>query len=165
MWLFRPRYSFLIVTVLAVAIVVSGCGTNSGGHSHGSDGHSHSHGGGGGLSGEPRDIDGDGPRLSVTVEETEPGSYRVRINTERFKMINTAQPSAIDESDTFVGHAHLYVDREMVAMFYEKEYQIPILEPGRHVISVMLSDMDHRPFRVNGKLVKDTAVVEVPDRS
>lgn len=147
--------------VLVVPFLVLGCGSNgSGGHSH--DGHSHSHGDGMGASGEPRVIEANGPTLSLDVSEDPSGGYRVKLNTRYFKIVNTGQAQE-PAGDTVAGHAHLYVDREMVAMFYEDEYQLPLMEPGRHVISVMLSDMSHRPFLVDGKIVRDTAVVQVPE--
>jgi hypothetical protein len=145
------------IGILFVGILLlGGCGSDqSGGHSHSHGSHSHD------GSGEPRVIEGAGPELRIEVEEDPAGGYRVSLRTRRFVIKNAAE-SMETSGDTVAGHAHLYVDRKMVAMFYESSRRLPVLEPGRHVISVMLSDSGHRPFVVDGSLVRDTAVIQVP---
>lgn len=60
------------------------------------------------------------------------------------------------------GHAHLYVDGDLVTMIYKPTYPLPRLEPGAHELTVTLSTNDHLEYSSGGKPIAGTTRVEIP---
>jgi hypothetical protein len=51
------------------------------------------------------------------------------------------------------GHAHLYVDGDLMTMVYGPEFAMPQLEPGTHHVMVTLSTNDHLDYTVDGETI------------
>lgn len=114
--------------------------------------HSHSHG-----ELEPREVEPPYPTLSVEVVRE--GDRRVlRLRTERFRFV---APGETAPRAAHVGHGHLEVDDESVAMFYGDRYVLPRFQPGTYTLRVTLNGPDHAPLAVEGRVVADTVTLDV----
>ena len=60
------------------------------------------------------------------------------------------------------GHAHIYVDGELLRMVYEPVNHLAGLAPGERQIRVALSANNHADLTYNGEPVEATAMVTVP---
>lgn len=151
-----------IVTLLLICsgpFLLSACGNSSGqGHAHQGDGHNHDHGGG---FAEPREITEGNPHFDFTVNKDSHGDYQVQLELDGFVISDAGQRPSLPD-DQYAGHAHLFVDRKMDRMVYEKQFPLPRLEPGKHTITIMLSDPAHRPYVLDGQLIRKTVVFEIP---
>ncbi len=64
------------------------------------------------------------------------------------------------------GHAHLYINGQKVARLYGNWYHLPnsSLKSGLNKITVTLNTNGHDDLLYQGKVIQDTAMVEVPVR-
>lgn len=147
----------LVLVVLAFAGWYATEPTKQTGHQVVSDGHSHSH-----ADLEPVAVDEPYPALSVSLDERPNGDRILHLSTENFTFrspVDTAPRSGT------VGHGHLFVDGESIAMFYEPRYVLPDFMPGEYELRVTLNDDgSHRPIRAGGEVVADTVILTVPGR-
>ncbi len=60
------------------------------------------------------------------------------------------------------GHVHVYVDGTETAMIARKQFTVPHLSPGRHIVRVALAATDHRTLLHDGAPIADEAAVVVP---
>jgi len=75
----------------------------------------------------------------------------------------TFTPASVVDPVPGEGHAHLYVDGEMVTMIYKPSSPLPRLDPGDHVLMVTLSTNDHLEYSSDGKLIAGMTTVEITD--
>jgi hypothetical protein len=62
----------------------------------------------------------------------------------------TFTPASVTEPVAGEGHAHLYVDGELLTMIYRHSYVLPQLPPDARVLTVTLSTNDHLEYAVDG---------------
>lgn len=106
---------------------------------------------------EPREVDPPYPEL--TAEVLPEDSRRVlRLRTRHFTFVG---PGETAPRATHVGHGHLEVDEESIAMFYKPRYVLPRFQPGTYTLRVTLSGTDHAPLAARGRVVADTVTLEV----
>jgi hypothetical protein len=157
-----PRFRWLVIgaILLAVGGSVYAWGTflrpeENGGL--GSDRHSHSH-----ADLDPVSANRPYPTLDVTLK-TE-GSQRVLyLDTENFTFKSAVDT---DVEGPNVGHAHLFVDGESIAMFYADRYVLPDFMPGRYTLKITLNqDKTHAPFSARGTVVADTMTLTVREEN
>ncbi len=99
------------------------------------------------------------PTLRVEVLEDPKSGYNLRLDTTNF----TFAPEHVSTDPVpGEGHAHLYIDGEKITRLYGPWYNLPELTPGTHEIRVELSNNNHAPVAHNGRIIEDTAIVEVP---
>lgn len=61
-----------------------------------------------------------------------------------------------------VGHAHLFVDGEAIAMFYADRYVLPNFMPGFYELKVTLNEArSHAPMKIGEKIISDTIELHV----
>lgn len=73
-------------------------------------------------------------------------------------------PEAINQnSDPSEGHAHLYIDGEMVRRIYGPWSHLLNLEPGEHEIRVTLNANGHEELTYQGEVIADSVIIEVPE--
>lgn len=148
------------VLVLVVLVVVGWYTTGTTerrGHHASSDGHSHSH-----ADLEPVAVDEPYPTLSVSLDERPNGDRILHLSTENFTF---RSPVDTGPRNGTVGHGHLFVDGESIAMFYEPRYVLPDFMPGEYELRVTLNeDGSHRPIRAGDRVVADTLLLTVPER-
>ena len=60
------------------------------------------------------------------------------------------------------GHAHIYVDGELLRMVYEPDNHLEGLAPGERQIRVALSANNHASLTYNGEPIEATATVTIP---
>ena len=149
----------LFLTVF-LTVFLGACGTSEGRHNHQGrgDGHNHDHGG---LK-EPVKIKDASPQFDLHVKKNKAGDWVARLELDGFSISSAGERPDLPDN-VYPGHAHLYLDREMVRMVYQKEFTLPPLKPGTHHIAVMLSNPDHRPYVVDGELVRETRKLEIED--
>jgi len=115
--------------------------------------------------GPPRSVflrlPGDAPQPSVTMD-LEPrgdGTWRLRIDAERF----TFTDLCVSDADAVpVGHAHVIVNGAKVASAYGPILDIGPFPPGRHDVTVVLRGQDHRALLGNHGLIKAERAIAVP---
>lgn len=61
------------------------------------------------------------------------------------------------------GHAHLYVDGDLMTMVYGPEFKMPQLEPGDHHVIVTLSTNDHLDYTVDGETISAMTNLTIED--
>ncbi len=61
------------------------------------------------------------------------------------------------------GHAHLFVNGKKITRLYSSWYYLENLEPGENKIKVILNANNHADWASNGKVIADTAVVNVSE--
>lgn len=117
------------------------------------DGHYHTHG-----TLDP--IEAQRPYPDLTVDIRRVGANRIlNLRTENFKF---KSPVDTGVEGPNVGHAHLYVNGESIAMFYESNYQLPDFMPGQYRLKVTLNDdKTHAPLTTNGEVISDTLSLTV----
>lgn len=98
------------------------------------------------------------PTITIELTEDANSGWNMHLLTEH---IEFAPERAGTEHYPGEGHAHLYIDGKMIARVYGKWFHIPQLAPGRHQITVTLNSNDHNTYAVNGRVISDTAIVEV----
>lgn len=60
------------------------------------------------------------------------------------------------------GHTHLFLDGELLGMFYEPVVELGDLSPGEHMVTVVLSRNDHLDYSVNGQKLTASTTFVVP---
>lgn len=98
------------------------------------------------------------PAVKIELSEDANSGWNMHLVTEN---IEFAPERAGTEHYPGEGHAHLYIDDKMLARVYGKWFHIPQLPAGRHQITVTLNSNDHNAYSVNGRIISDTAIVEV----
>jgi hypothetical protein len=64
------------------------------------------------------------------------------------------------------GHGHLYVDGELLTMFYEPEFQLPHdVVAEHHVLTVTLSTNDHLEYTKDGEPVGESILVGIQENN
>ncbi|MGI9609609.1 MAG: hypothetical protein ACR2NL_04875 [Acidimicrobiia bacterium] len=61
------------------------------------------------------------------------------------------------------GHAHLFVDGELMTMIYGPEFQLPALDPGTHQLMVTLSTNDHLEYTYDGEPIAAMTILEIEE--
>jgi len=114
--------------------------------------HSHSH-----ANLEPVEASPPYPDLEVRMSRKN-GERILDLNTTNF-VFETSQDTT---AETTKGHAHLHIDGESIAMFYDNRYVLPDFIQGNYELKVTLNQAkSHAPISVNGKVVSDTVMLSV----
>lgn len=116
------------------------------------DGHSHEDGGATAEwdAGTPPTV-----RLAVAVEED--GGYLVTFDAPGFGFVSPTETEHVPGR----GHTHVFVDGQLLGMWYEPEIRLRDLEPGMHEVRVVLSRADHLDYTADGELLAATTMIEV----
>lgn len=102
------------------------------------------------------------PSVDLVVhQDTKKGwNLEVKVTNFRFAPENvntTAKPGE--------GHAHLSANGQKITRLYSNWYYLEKLPPGKNRITVSLNTNTHEGFIVNGKLVQDTEIIDIPAKS
>ena len=159
----------LLVAAAVVAAVVLGATvwlTRPGGMLHGEeDGHDHTHPA---IAlydvNDPAQVvamkGADAPTLAASVKRASDGGWDLKLETTRFRYLPEDAPTTTVVAGE--GHAHLYIDGTYVNQFSAGNFHLEPLAPGVHTIDVGLYAVDHRAYVVDGKLLTQRVVVQVP---
>ncbi|MDJ0735358.1 MAG: hypothetical protein QNJ47_15095 [Nostocaceae cyanobacterium] len=60
------------------------------------------------------------------------------------------------------GHGHIYVNGKKITRIYDSWYYLESLPLGKNRVTVSLNANNHAALAVNGKLIEDTEIIEVP---
>lgn len=101
------------------------------------------------------------PTVQVRADALGNGRYRLYLDTAAFVFTDIC---VADADAVPVGHAHVHVNGAKVASAYTPVVDIGPLEPGTHVIDVVLRGQDHRPIIGRDGLVQGHAHITVFDR-
>ncbi|WP_139489098.1 hypothetical protein [Brevibacillus dissolubilis] len=82
--------------------------------------------------------------LDVTMEGNK---ANIKMLTDNFTFINTAENPS-QEATHGQGHAHLYVDGQLLGQLYDPEFILSKLPKGEHEIKVELVYSNHLPYKV-----------------
>ena len=105
-------------------------------------------------------IGADAPTLAATLKRAGDGGWDLKVETTRFRYLPDDAPMT-----TIVpgeGHAHLFIDDDYIDEFVSGNFHLAPLPPGVHTIDVGLYAADHRAYVVDGKLLTQRVVVQVP---
>ncbi len=108
------------------------------------DGHEHDH------SDESRVREWDTetvPNLGIRVTVDEEGRHVLVVEAPGF----TFTGADVFDPVPGEGHAHLYVDGELMTMIYAPEFRLPQFDPGTYQLMVTLSTNDHLEYTVGGE--------------
>ena len=95
--------------------------------------------------------------VSLMTEVEEDGGVNVHIMADGWTW-STGGAQHVDGE----GHAHIYVDGELLRMVYEPVNHLSGLAPGERHVRVSLSANNHASLTYNGEPVEATAMVTVP---
>ena len=98
------------------------------------------------------------PSVEISIVETAGQQWTLVISADGF----TFTPANVIEPVDGEGHAHLYVDGELMTMIYKPSFVLPRLDPGTHQLSVTLSTNDHLEYSSNGEPIAGVTMVEIP---
>lgn len=59
------------------------------------------------------------------------------------------------------GHGHIYINGQKITRLYGSWYYLENLKPGRNEITVSLNANSHEALVHNGKVIKDTEIIDV----
>ncbi len=108
---------------------------------------------------EPVEVGPPVPEVRLEVRKDSEGEgWRIHVHTDRFAFESDSDP---DPEVPYVGHAHLYVNGEMKAMFYRPEYSLRDLPEGTNELKVTLSNRNHADLMYRGTPIGDTITVTV----
>lgn len=162
---------WLVVFLAALLVAVAGCGSSSSddtateetstsdasvGEEAGHDHSDHDHGGTDGFrewTGSPA------PEVHLTLEEDGSGGTVLAIDSPGF----TFTPASVIEPVPGEGHAHLYVDGDLLTMIYRRSYVLPQLPAGARELTVTLSTNDHLEYAVDGKPMAASILLTASD--
>lgn len=97
------------------------------------------------------------PSVELAITETPDGRRLLAISADGF----TFTTADIIEPVAGEGHAHLYVDGELVTMIYKSEFVLPRLEPGSHLLTVTLSTNDHLEYASDREPITGTTQLNI----
>lgn len=100
------------------------------------------------------------PTLHVSIHESQEFSTLL-IDVDGFVFTPATVTDPIDGQ----GHAHLYVDGELLTMIYEPVFDLPSLPDGSHELTVTLSTNDHLEYSSNGEPIGASVMVGTDDGS
>ncbi len=98
------------------------------------------------------------PNVELAITETGNGQRLLAITADGF----TFTTADIIEPVAGEGHAHLYVDGELVTMIYRPGFVLPRLDPGPHLLAVTLSTNDHLEYASDGEPITGTTQLAIP---
>jgi len=164
-----PRtFIFLIIGLFFGAglgfLLAASTGARLEGHSHGAEVHDHSaHDHGEGESGHDHsqltEVEGQAPRLSITLHPDGPQSRNLELVVGNF----TFDPEAVNGPHIpGRGHAHIYINGIKIARAYAPWFHLSAIPKGTHELRVTLNANDHSQLAVDGKPVEvtETLVIE-----
>lgn len=74
----------------------------------------------------------------------------------------TFTPSSVHDPVPGEGHAHLYLDGDLLTMIYKPTHRLPLVEPGAHELMVTLSTNDHLEYAAGGEPIAGITTIEIP---
>ena len=138
--------------LLAVfSMLVVGCGTTTGddsgsGTTHTMDEDTHNNTEGS----QSRDWDGEAvPELSAHVTGDSEDGYVLTVEAPGF----TFTGADVFDPVPGEGHAHLFVDGDLMTMVYGPEFLLPSMEPGSYQLMVSLSTNDHLDYTLDDAVI------------
>ena len=98
------------------------------------------------------------PSVDLVVHKDTMKGWNLEVKVANFKFApeRVNQDSVINE-----GHAHLFVNGKKITRLYSSWYYLDNLEPGKNEITVTLNTNKHEDLVVQGKVIKDTEVIQV----
>jgi len=160
-----PLLSSAVRRVLPVVVVTTllvGCGTSevtdekASSNTEAGDGHDHDHP----DESRVREWDADAvPSLSISVTADGDDGYVLVVDAPGFTITGADVLDPVPGE----GHAHLYVDGDLMTMIYGPEFRIPNLDPGTYQLMVTLSTNDHLEYTVGGEVLSTMATLVVEE--
>ncbi|WP_078551449.1 hypothetical protein [Bacillus alkalicellulosilyticus] len=99
------------------------------------------------------------PSITGWVQQDASHSWYIKINTEHFQF--TPEKTGSDDVSFNEGHAHLYINGEMMNRLYGEYYNLGYLEPGHYVVAVTLHANNHSSLVYDDKEIATTFAFEV----
>lgn len=101
------------------------------------------------------------PDLNATVTVNAAGGYVLNVDAPGF----TFTSADVFDPVPGEGHAHLFVDGDLMTMVYGPEFVLPSMDPGTYQVMVSLSTNDHLDYVVDDEMIAVTLslVVEGSD--
>ena len=98
--------------------------------------------------------------VSIEAEVDPVKGVNVSILPEGF----TFTPENVNQSDVAgEGHAHIYVDGEMISRVYTPQFHLAGIAPGTHSVRVTLNANSHGPYAHHGQPIEASTEVTVPE--
>lgn len=89
------------------------------------------------------------PDLNATVTVNTSGEYVLNVDAPGF----TFTGADVFDPVPGEGHAHLFVEGELLTMVYGPEFLLPPMDPGTYQVMVSLSTNDHLDYVVDGEMI------------
>jgi hypothetical protein len=139
-------------------VLVAAC-SGSNDDTHADDGHDHVHSDES-ESAQMREWSGSPvPRVELSLDDSSEHTLLVVV-ADGFTFTTADVTDPVDGE----GHGHLYVDGELLTMFYAPEFRLPDdVVAERHVLTVTLSTNDHLEYAKDGEHVEESILVGMQD--
>lgn len=148
---------FFFVTSGLACLSVLGFATysiaNQGNNHHNHTNHSH----------KPIEITSkqDLPSVNLVVHKDTKKGWNLETKVTNFQFA----PENVNKAHKFgEGHGHLYINGTKITRLYGSWYYLAHLPPGKNTITVSLNANNHSPLAHNKKSIKDTKIIEVPEK-
>ena len=147
-------------------VTAAGMGVTFDGHDHADPAH---HGAGvdhAGMDHEmmhdtPLEVDAtDAPTLAIALSPDPMAGYNLHVMVENFEFSPQRASLAHAKGQ---GHAHVYVNGTKQGRLYGPWVHLDALPSGEVVVEVTLNSNTHQPLAVNGKPIKASTMLEVPE--
>ena len=99
------------------------------------------------------------PAVDLIVHEDAVMGWNLEIQVSNFRF---APENVNQESKTYEGHAHLYINGEKIGRLYSPWRHVASLEPGENKLKVTLNANGHESLSFQGKEISDTESIQVP---
>ena len=99
------------------------------------------------------------PSIKLVVHKDSMKGWNLEAQITNFKFAPEHASSAFQPGE---GHAHLSINGEKTTRLYSSWYYLGNLKPGKNQITVSLNTNNHQALAHNGKIIQDTAIVQVP---
>jgi hypothetical protein len=99
------------------------------------------------------------PSVDLIVHEDPMKGWNLEVKVTNFRF---APENASREAQPGEGHGHVYVNGKKIARLYGSWYYLESLNSGKNEITVALNANSHEALVHNGKIIKDSEIIEVP---
>ncbi|MDJ0706698.1 MAG: hypothetical protein QNJ46_25795 [Leptolyngbyaceae cyanobacterium MO_188.B28] len=99
------------------------------------------------------------PSIDLIVHQDDVMGWNLEIQVANFRF---APENVNQESKTYEGHAHLYINGKKIARLYGPWRHVASLEPGENQVKVTLNANGHESLSYQGKEISDTETIQVP---
>ncbi|WP_066378243.1 MULTISPECIES: hypothetical protein [unclassified Anabaena] len=99
------------------------------------------------------------PKVDLVVHKDSSKGWNLEAKVSNFRFAPEKINQAAKPGE---GHGHIYINGQKITRLYGSWYYLEKLQPGKNEITVSLNANSHEALVHNGKVIQDTAIIDVP---